>query len=127
MIRRKIRFSYRDNPEYNPTFGIDIFHCKYILKNEACFEVILEDGTKQSYVYADSGECRSDFNQPRYNIERRENKTVTEEVFLNMINDLKRQNFYAQEKYISLFLNRKIDKLLLNRHRNNKYQKKKDR
>jgi hypothetical protein len=120
MIREIINFSYRVNPEYNPTFGIDIFHGIYLVKNEKCFEVILEDGTKQHYAYASSREHDSNINRPRFDIEIKKNDHVKGEVFLKIINDLKKQGFYVHEKYISLFLNGKIDKLLLNRHRNNR-------
>jgi hypothetical protein len=119
MIRRIIHFSYRDNPAFKTFFG----DWKYYIKNTACFEVIMEDGNKSSYAYAVSAEEGIDSNEPRFDIKIQKNELVEEEEFLKIINHFKNDGFYAQEKYISLFLNGKIDKLLLNRHKNNKLKR----
>jgi hypothetical protein len=92
----------------------------FILGIEAFFEVVFEDGSKlnRPFAYKEKGtsidpeKCCWNGNtipegyQPQ-------NRQKEEEVLLQIINDLNGKGYYAQQDHLSLFFNRKIDKLLL--------------
>ena len=132
MIRRVVGFECRDNPEYDPNiFTINIFNTKaytnkYLVKNNHNFEVLFEDGTKQNFIYATSRECVSGNNEPRFTgiADVKDNKMNEEEVYLQIINNLNSMGYHANEKYISLFFNKKIDKLFLKKNNRNLTKKK---
>jgi hypothetical protein len=92
----------------------------FILGIEAFFEVVFEDGTRQSRPFAykekhtsiDPERCRWNGNTIPEEY-RPQNRQKEEEVLLQIINDLKVKGYHAHEDHLSLFFNRKIDKLLL--------------
>jgi len=87
---------------------------------EAFFEVVFEDGTKQNRPFAlmqkKSRIAPDDCFWKGINIPdeyRPQNRQKEEEVLLQIINDLNAKGYQAREEHLSLFLNRKTDKLLL--------------
>jgi len=87
---------------------------------EAFFEVVFEDGTKQHWPFAlmqkKSSIAPDDNFWERKNIPDEycpQNRQREEEVFLQIINELNAKGYHAKEEHLSLFLNRRTDKLLM--------------
>jgi hypothetical protein len=92
----------------------------YVLDIWESFEIMLEDGTKQSHTFAylekktslDPEKCC--WNEATIPKEYRPQDRLREgEVLLKIINDLKAKGYHAKGENINLFFNRKIDNLLL--------------
>ena len=102
-------------------FSIERFFFRdYEVFTTSQFEIIYGDGTKETRPYAISDDYISMNNpdNPRFKPKIiPEDKEAEQTEYTKLINDLNQKGYFADQKYIALFFNKKIEQLFLNKRK----------